>query len=678
MGIFGALTTAVTGMRAQSYALENISGNIANSQTTAFKRIDTSFVDLIPDNDPNKQLAGNVTANSRSTNTVQGDIQTSSISTFMAINGDGFFVVQKPSSFQDNRPSFDGIDLYTRRGDFQPDKNGYLVNGAGYYLMGIPVDPTTGNLVGSVPQVLQFQNDFLPAQATTQITYRANLASYPLTPSHDTDVARSELLKGADFQKNPIAGPPQNATITGYGANWAPDAKATALGSVGSLTTATTLASLGIAVGDTFTVGDGTNTSSYTVAAGDDINDLLTAINGGTAAVTGSLDATGKLKFVSANFLDTVTVGGTAANTLGFAAGNNTFQPVNLLTQGAVSQGQTFTVQVTSGSPQTITFGSGGMPGEVATLADLSVALNGLSGFSTKSVDSTGNITLVASNSADTITISSGGATDVPAANFGLHTLTALASDGTVIGNDVTTFLNESIGGGAITAYDVSGSPVNIQLRWAKTDSSLYGGTDTWNLFYQVDSNATGTTVAWRNAGTDYSFGANGQMNPTIANLTLTNVTVDGVSLGDIQLSHGSGGITQFADPNGNVKVNMLQQNGFAAGELQQVSVNDKGRIVGSYSNGRTIDLAEITLANFNGPNNLKRIDGGAFEVTDESGPAIYGASGKIVGSSLEGSNTDIADEFTKLIVTQQAYSANTRVITTGNQMVQDLLNMLR
>ncbi len=188
MGIFGALTTAVTGMRAQSYALENVSGNIANSQTTAFKRIDTSFVDLIPDEQPSKQLAGSVTANSRMTNTVQGDIQSSSIGTFMAINGEGFFVVQKPSAVVDNRPVFDGIDHYTRRGDFQPDKNGFLVNGAGYFLMGIPIDSTTGNLVGSVPQVLQFQNDFLPAEPTTQIDYRANLASYPLTPAHDVDV----------------------------------------------------------------------------------------------------------------------------------------------------------------------------------------------------------------------------------------------------------------------------------------------------------------------------------------------------------------------------------------------------------------------------------------------------------------------------------------------------------
>jgi len=106
--------------------------------------------------------------------------------------------------------------------------------------------------------------------------------------------------------------------------------------------------------------------------------------------------------------------------------------------------------------------------------------------------------------------------------------------------------------------------------------------------------------------------------------------------------------------------------------------VNDKGRVVGSYSNGRTIDLAQITLAKFNGPNFLKRLDGGAFSVTDESGAAILGASGKIASSSLEGSNVDIADEFTKLIVTQQAYSANTKVITTANQMTQDLLNMLR
>ena len=70
----------------------------------------------------------------------------------------------------------------------------------------------------------------------------------------------------------------------------------------------------------------------------------------------------------------------------------------------------------------------------------------------------------------------------------------------------------------------------------------------------------------------------------------------------------------------------------------------------------------------------------GSFQrgADDGSGQALYGKAGTIVGSSLEGSNTDIADEFTKLIVTQQAYSANTKVITTSNTMVQDLLNVLR
>jgi flagellar hook protein FlgE len=184
--------------------------------------------------------------------------------------------------------------------------------------------------------------------------------------------------------------------------------------------------------------------------------------------------------------------------------------------------------------------------------------------------------------------------------------------------------------------------------------------------------------VAWQNAGIDYTFAANGQMSPAVPIVTLSGVTVDGVSLGTVVLQHGSSGLTQFADANGNVQVNTLQQNGFPAGILQSVSVNDKGRVVGTFSNSRTIDLAQITLANFNGVDALKRIDGGAFVATDDSGPPTYTAPGKIVGSSLEGSNTDIADEFTKLIVTQQAYSANTKVITTSNQMVQDLLNMLR
>ena len=97
-----------------------------------------------------------------------------------------------------------------------------------------------------------------------------------------------------------------------------------------------------------------------------------------------------------------------------------------------------------------------------------------------------------------------------------------------------------------------------------------------------------------------------------------------------------------------------------------------------AFTNGKNVDLAQIPLYSFASPNNLKSLDGGAFAITGDSGPALMGASGQLVGAALEGSNADIADQFTKLIVTQQAYSANTRVITTANQMSQDMLNMLR
>ena len=190
---------------------------------------------------------------------------------------------------------------------------------------------------------------------------------------------------------------------------------------------------------------------------------------------------------------------------------------------------------------------------------------------------------------------------------------------GQVIGSEVSTFLDESVAGGAVTTYDVSGAPVNLQFRWAKADSASLGAghTDTWNLFYQVNPNATGSQVAWQNVNTNFTFSAAGQMSPQVPSIILTNAVVNGVSLGSPVINFGTGGVTQFADANGNVQVNQIQQDGFPAGQLQSVGVSSNGRIVGNYSNGRNLDLAEIAVATFNGTNFLKRVDGGAFEATD-------------------------------------------------------------
>lgn len=694
MGIFDALTTAVAGLSSQAFALNNVSGNIANSQTPAFKRVDTSFEDQIPSTAPTKQLAGSVTANSRTTNTVQGDIQTASKSTFMAINGQGFFVVQKPDNFVDNRPTFSGVNLYSRRGDFDLDPNGFLVNGAGYFLEGIPIDPTTGNLAGSVPQVLQFNNGFLPAQATTNIDYHLNLPRVPQTPLFNKNILGSDLLNGTDFTANPVVGAPVNATIAGTGASLSADAPAVITGTAdlrppfaatgGNLVLKFDVG--GVITNVTVPIGAGHNSTTAT-SIQDDINNAINASALGAGAPVASVDGSGHLVLTGRDDITNITVvsgTGTTLSELGLTAG--TVQNANnLITQGAVTAGQKLTVDI--GSPPTtttITFGFGA--GQVSTLAQLDAKVKAIGGANAAAsgVDANGNIKIITANAPDQIAIEGSPNTTITLANFGLNKTSAIPAGQQVVANDVGTFLKESISGGAITAFDVSGQAVNVQFRWAKVDSTELGPghTDTWNLFYESDSTATGTQPAWTNAGVNYTFDSGGKQTSGISSITLgtaaSPVTIDGVSLGTLQITHTTDGITQFSDPNGTVSPSEFQQNGFPAGQLKSIGVSDKGRITGTFSNGRTVDLAQITLANFSAAESLQRLDGGAFSQTSSSGSPTFNAPGTIVGSSLEASNTDIADEFTKLIVTQQAYSANTRVITTTNSMVQDLLNVVR
>ena len=149
--------------------------------------------------------------------------------------------------------------------------------------------------------------------------------------------------------------------------------------------------------------------------------------------------------------------------------------------------------------------------------------------------------------------------------------------------------------------------------------------------------------------------------------------------IGDVELKHDTNGVSQFADVNGTVNVSTLNQNGYGAGEFVSVAINDSGRVVATYSNGERIDMAQVVTAEFNAINQLKRLDGGVFATTSESGEAILDLSGSgIIGGSLEASNTDISDEFTKLIVTQQAYAAGTRIVSAADKMLQDALQMVR
>jgi len=208
MGIYGALSNAVSGLRAQAFALENISGNIANSQTAGFKRIDTDFLDMIPDAPQTRQTAGSVLAQSRSTNSIQGDVRSVATETNMAINGNGFFVVEPSIGQVDGSAVFSGADYYTRRGDFDLDKSGYLVNGAGYYLKGLPIDPVTQNISGSVPEPLRVSNTFMPASPTSRVTYQLNLPLFPKTAAYqESQAVGAELLDPGLFEHPPAKDP---------------------------------------------------------------------------------------------------------------------------------------------------------------------------------------------------------------------------------------------------------------------------------------------------------------------------------------------------------------------------------------------------------------------------------------------------------------------------------------
>ena len=151
------LSSAVAGINAQTVALDQISANIANSQTVGYKRTDTSFSDLVPDGETAPNLGG-VTAWTRSSVREQGSISASYLPTAMAVQGDGFFIVQNAAGSDAGAQT-----LYTRRGDFALDKDGHLVNGVGQALEGVPVDPGTGRASGGSPGLIRVQSS-LPAQ----------------------------------------------------------------------------------------------------------------------------------------------------------------------------------------------------------------------------------------------------------------------------------------------------------------------------------------------------------------------------------------------------------------------------------------------------------------------------------------------------------------------------------
>jgi len=249
-----------------------------------------------------------------------------------------------------------------------------------------------------------------------------------------------------------------------------------------------------------------------------------------------------------------------------------------------------------------------------------------------------------------------------------------------------------------INVYDALGTMHTVNLGWTQSAPGA------WNVVISY-TDAGGIS---QTGSADVTFGINGADPGTIGDVETgaTPGVVTGASkawTGDknaqsfltfsanfgsgpaqtIQLNlgtyGGSDGVTQYAGTQYSLRV--LTQNGVPPGAFSSVTTQSNGNIVVNYDNGQSRMIAQVPMITFNAPDQLQRQDGQAFTATPGSGTPLAEAAGTngagtLVTESIESSNVDIATEFTKLIVAQQAYSANTKMVTTADQMLQQTINM--
>ncbi len=200
-----------------------------------------------------------------------------------------------------------------------------------------------------------------------------------------------------------------------------------------------------------------------------------------------------------------------------------------------------------------------------------------------------------------------------------------------------------------------------------QSTGNLFGGTNPTSISIQ----ASGTPLVTQPA-------------PPAAQLPQPPIWADslGIDTQDVQidLANAAGGLTQY---NSQSVVQSVNTNGTAFGNLTNIEVDNDGYVSAIFDNGVTRRIAQVAVATFSNPNGLKGVNGNAYRVTNESGTYSLkapgeGGAGSLAPSTLEASTVDLSTEFTGLITTQRAYSASSKIITTADQMLEELLNIKR
>jgi len=216
-----------------------------------------------------------------------------------------------------------------------------------------------------------------------------------------------------------------------------------------------------------------------------------------------------------------------------------------------------------------------------------------------------------------------------------------------------------------LTVYDTLGAQHQLRLYYVKAAAN------TWNLHSQIDGGAT-------TAQTDLAFNSSGVL--TGGGAQTFSLTIAGGAATPLTVAMDFSGMTQFGAAS---SLTNQTQDGFTSGSFQTLSIDSAGRVSAQFSNGQTRTLAQVVLSRFTNPYGLARSGENGFAETIDSGAPLAGAPtnnglGRLISQTIEQSNVDLGKEFVDMIITQRAFQANSRAITTSDEMLQELVNLKR
>jgi flagellar hook protein FlgE len=239
-----------------------------------------------------------------------------------------------------------------------------------------------------------------------------------------------------------------------------------------------------------------------------------------------------------------------------------------------------------------------------------------------------------------------------------------------------------------LTIYDSLGTAQTLNIQYTNT------GTNAWQYTVTLPGSATGSTAATTTLATgSMTFNSSGQL--TSPTGSVPTIDIPGTTPGASGFADGAASMSltwNLNDASGNPTITQQNiasavnttptQNGFAAGSLKSYSVLSDGTVEGTYSNGQTMALGQVAVASFSNPQGLAQAGDGNEQATSASGTAVVGqagvgGNGTITGGAVEGSNVNLSTEFANMIVAQQSYDANAKVLTTLNQVQQATIQMV-